>query len=399
MSNIFEIYGICASTTILIFFLSKHLLFHISLWHQPTIHRNPAAIRGLLDPIGPSMDTLLHSRASPNARLVRAFMLTNTFVSADRAIHANFVRKSRSLLRSAPDWEHFTGVALQAVELSLPNISTPFPVFVHSVTLSTVIVGLLDRDADITALDLNDIQIVTNLITDLWILSKTPEQIPKHLLGMLNDRLRRLLPDLVEYPNPLDFVIPTWETLWRVVAVTLACVHTDAAACRAFQDLHDNPSPDQFYQPKLEGTAPSVQNYICESLRLHPPVRHITRHIYKQSLLTTFLPCFITARLPPRIDTHIADIESAQRSAFWESDSPPDAYDAARFLREPKASDVLAFGAGPLKCVASTWAPMAAAVIVGAVLNRVDGMVHYIVRGDRIGGREGWDGWMVRKVA
>ncbi|KAF7353858.1 hypothetical protein MVEN_01071500 [Mycena venus] len=401
MSDIFELYGICISTAILLIFFSTQ--FDIISVRRTVIHRTPASIRALLDPPSPSMDTLLRSRASPNARLIRAFSLSNTFVSPDPTIHGKFLRKSRSLLQAANrDWGRFNGIALQAVDSALPDLPTPFHIFVRSVTLRVTLVGLLDPDADMTSLGSNDVDLVTNLITDLWILSKKSTHIPEHLLEMLNDRLRRLLPDQAAYPNPLDFVIPTWETLWRVVAVTLVHVDMNAAARRAFQDLSDNPDRAQFEASKLEGTSPSVENYISESLRLHPPVRHITRHIFSESRLTTFLPRFLASRIPPRIDIHVADIESAQRSALWEShsdSSPPETYDAARFLREPAASEVLAFGAGPLKCAAMTWAPMAAAVIVAAILNRVDGVTHYIVRGDRIGGREGWDGWMVRKAA
>ncbi|KAF8191660.1 hypothetical protein K438DRAFT_899962 [Mycena galopus ATCC 62051] len=393
----FEFYGICACTSILSFFLFSALFGVISV-RRPIVHRTHSAIRGVLDPPGPSMDTLLRSRASPNLRLTQVFHLTNTFVSADLTIHADFLRKSRSLLRSAKrDWPRFNGIALQAAEMTLSDLPTPFHVIVRSITLRTIIVGLLDSHTDMASLESNDVNIVTNLITDLWILSKKPAPIPEHLLDMLNHHLRRLIPDQTAYPNPLDFVIPTWETLWRLVAMTLAHVHTDVGACRAFLDLNDNPDQAQFCAPKLDGTSPSVENYMSESLRLHPPVRHITRHTFSEYPLTMFFPQFL---IPPRIQTHIADIESAQRSALWESDSsPPEAFDAARFLREPRACDVLAFGAGPLKCAAMNWAPMAAAVIVGAILNRVDGITYYIVRGERVGGRTGWDGWMVRKVA
>ncbi|KAJ7904277.1 hypothetical protein B0H14DRAFT_595532 [Mycena olivaceomarginata] len=399
MSGVFELYGTCLCMSILVFFLS--CMFCMIPPRQTVVYRTPASIRGLLDPPGPTMDTLLRSRASPNARLIRAFHISNSFVSPDPTVHANFLIKSRSLLRAAKrNWTRFNGTALQAVELSLPDHTIPFDVFVRSVTLRTTIVGLLDPDVDITSLSSNDVHIVTNLITDIWILSKKPAEIPEHLLEMLNHHLRRLIPDQAAYPNPLDFVIPIWETLWRVVAATLAYVHTNAVARRAFLDLNDHPDEDQFCAPKLHRTSPSAENYISESLRLRPPVRHITRHQFRPPLLTKFLPPFLASRIPPHIDVHIADIESAQRSVFWESDSsPPEAFDAARFLREPKASDVLAFGAGPLKCAAVKWAPMAAAVIVGAILNRVDDVAYYIVRGERVGDRTGWDGWLVRKLA
>ncbi|KAJ6630308.1 hypothetical protein B0H10DRAFT_1984027, partial [Mycena sp. CBHHK59/15] len=192
----------------------------------------------------------------------------------------------------------------------------------------------------------SDIDIATNLITDIWILSKKPDQIQPHLLEMLNRSLRRILPDQDKYPNPIDFVIPTWETLWRVVAVTLPI---------AFQDLFDNPDKEQFRAPD-SGNA----------LRLHPPVKHISRHVFRQ-----------------KFDTAVADIESAQRSPLWVPAPDPEIYDPARFLRQPShARDILAFGYGPLKCAAIHWAPMAAAVIVAAILNQVDGRDLYIVSGD-----------------
>ncbi|KAF7324465.1 hypothetical protein MSAN_02518500 [Mycena sanguinolenta] len=349
---------------------------------QAIVHNTHQSIRDLLDPPGLSLDTLLRSRASPNARLVRAFHLSNTFVSPDPTIHANFLRKTGSLLRAAKDdWAGFNGVAQQAVELALSDQPTSFDTFVRSATLYTTIVGLLDPHVDMTSPRVER------------------SHIPEHHLEMLNERLRRLIPDQDAYPNPLDFVIPTWETLWRVVAVTLAYVHTNAEARRAFLNLTDHPDPKQF-RMTLDGTLPSVENYMSESLRLHPPVRHITRHIFRHSLLTTFLPDIIASRIPPRIETHIADIESAQRSALWEFDSsPPEAFDAARFMREPKACELLTFGAGRLKCAAMNWAPMAAALIVGAILNRVDGVVYDIERGERVGERTGWDGWTLRKVA
>ncbi|KAK7035946.1 hypothetical protein R3P38DRAFT_2517244 [Favolaschia claudopus] len=382
-STILELYGICICAAILFFFLSAR--FSMGFRQRPILHRTPAAVRSLLDPFDrPSMDTLLHSRASPNSRLIRAFHLSNTFVSSDPTVHTNFNHDS-------------------AAELALPNNSTtPFNVYVGAVTLRTIIAGLLMPDADVASLDANDVNIAAELITELWILSKQPTQIPEHLLQMLNHHIRRLIPDQAQYPNPLNFIIPTWETLWRVVAVTVAHVCNDVAARKTFRDLNGNPNLDQFLTTKQDGNSPSANFYICESLRLYPPVKHITRHIFKQPLLTRILPICLARRITPHIETHVADIESAQRSDFWRtSSSSPEAFDAARFLDPTgtrKASDLLAFGAGPLKCSAMKWAPMAAAVIVGAILNTIDKVKYDIVQGNGIGDRGGWDEWEVRKV-
>ncbi|KAK7024053.1 hypothetical protein R3P38DRAFT_2956373 [Favolaschia claudopus] len=384
-STILELDGICICAAILFFFLSAR--FSMGFRQRPTLHRTPAAVRSILDPIDrPSMDTLLHSRASPNSRLIRAFHLSNTFVSSDPTVHTNFNHSSVSLIRAADkSWAHFSDIAVQASELALPNDSiTPFHVYVRAVTLRTIIAGLLVPGVDVASLDTNDVNIVAELITELWILSKKQAPIPEQLLETLNLHIRRLVPDQAQYPNPLDFIIPTWETLWRVVAVTVAHVCSDIAARKTFRNLNENPNLDQFLTTKQDGNSPSANFYICESLRLR------------------ILPICLARRITPHIEIHVADIESAQRSAFWEtSSSSPEAFDAARFLDRTgtrKPSDLLAFGAGPLKCSAMKWAPMAAAVIVGAILNTVDEAQYEIVQGNNIGDRGGWDGWEVRKA-
>ncbi|KAJ7084873.1 hypothetical protein B0H15DRAFT_923543 [Mycena belliarum] len=399
MSNL-KLYGICLCAAILTFFF----IFRFwSLHRQGTVlHQTLESIRLLLDPPDTPKDTLLRSRASANARLVGAFHLTNTFVSPDPAVNSAFRTQSSRLLQAAQrDWRQFSDIALQAVEMALPDrrLNSPFDGFVATVTLSTIIVGLLEPHADIAALAANDLEIVSNLITHIWILSKKPEPIPPQLLQKLNDHLRHLIPDQLVYPNPLDFVIPTWETLWRVVAAALVHIHRDVIASEAFRDLIENPSFVQFRASRLARTSPSVEDYILETLRLDPPVRHMARKTVRQSKLTEFLPRFLAGSIPPQEFTEVADIESAQRSAFW--GDHPETFEAARFRLDSESvssGDLLAFGCGPLKCVASQWAPMAVAVIVGAILNRVDGSGYSIVHGRGVGGRQGWEGWTVCRV-
>ncbi|KAJ7494357.1 hypothetical protein B0H11DRAFT_2277109 [Mycena galericulata] len=180
-------------------------------------------------------------------------------------------------------------------DLALPDHTTPFHKFVRSVTLRTIIVGLLDPTADITYLAAHDIDIVADLINDIWLLSKKLEPIS-----------RASARDAQYTPPAADFVIPAWETLWRVVSVTLAQVHMDAEACRSFHDLFDDVSMKQFRAKRLDDTAPSTEDYIIESLRLYPPVKHITRHMFRPRALTRFLPRFLAALIPSRFDIEIA---------------------------------------------------------------------------------------------
>ncbi|KAJ7084864.1 hypothetical protein B0H15DRAFT_910746 [Mycena belliarum] len=398
MSNL-ELYGICLCAAILTFFFIPRFW---SLHQQGTVHhQTPQSIRLLLDPPDTPKDTLLRSRASANARLIGALLPTNTLVSHDLAVNSAFRAKSIRLFKAAQqDWQQFAAIALQAAKLALPAQTTPFQTFVGSVTLSTIIVGLLEPHADITTLDAVDLAAMSDLITHIWILSKKDNPVPSHLLREVKDGLRRLIPDNDTYPNPLDSVILTWEPLWRVVAAALVHIHQDDTACAAFRVLTENPSFVQFCAPRLGYASPSAQDIILETLRFNPPVRELARQTIRKSQLTKFLPSFLAALIPPHISTEIANIESAQRSASWGPGADPETFNAVRFRLEPtRADDLLAFGCGPLQCVASQWAPMAAAVIVGAILNRVDGVDYYhIVRGREIGGREGWEGWTVRKV-
>ncbi|KAJ7348852.1 hypothetical protein DFH08DRAFT_807452 [Mycena albidolilacea] len=275
--------AVSISTAILFLFLSS--ISCVAPVRRTIVRRTTACIHNLL----PSTNIHLHSHASPNARLVRAFHPTDIFVSTN------------------------------------PN---------GSVVLRTIIIGLPYPCADITPLAPN--------ITTAEI---------QHLLEELNHYLRDLVPDQTAYPNLSNFGIPTWETLCRVVAVTLAYTHTNVVA--------------------------SAHN-INQFVRLHPLVRPITQHNFRHSLLTTLIPRSLAPRIPPHIDPHPADIESAQRSVLWELDSlPPEAYNAARFVREPTVWDVLAFRAN---------------------LNPID-VVTYIFRWQRGGAQTESNGRVVRQLA
>ncbi|KAJ7611759.1 hypothetical protein FB45DRAFT_940928 [Roridomyces roridus] len=392
-SHILQVYGICLCTAILTFLFSSTLV-RVFTPGRPIRRSTVAAIRRLLGPPNPAIQGLLRTRAAANTRLQDAFHLTNTFVSSSTTVHSDFLKQSSDLLRaSRKDWRGFADVADQAVQLSLTN--TPFHTFIRSVVLRTVIVGLLDPSTDITYLDAFDIDAAAELMSDLWVRSKQPQPIPQELLEKLNNHLRRLVPDEEKYPYPLDWVIPAWETLWRVVAVTVAYVDQDVEARDAFRSLVDKPTMATFRE-RRGASSPSAQDYIDEGLRLHPPVKRITRHISRQALLTRFLPRSLAAYISRQTVVEVADIESAQRDSTLWGPRPANVYDPRRFVDAPGlAGNILAFGYGPLQCKAAKEAPMAAALIVGAILSRVK-----VVHGERVGGREAgsWRGWSVQRM-
>jgi hypothetical protein len=66
--------------------------------------------------------------------------------------------------------------------------------------------------------------------------------------------------------------------------------------------------------------------------------------------------------------------------------------------KEQKEAMGWVFGYGKLRCVAATWAPMAAGVVAGAVVERMEREGMEVVNGrGGIGGRGGWEGWWVIK--
>ncbi|KAK0441367.1 hypothetical protein EV421DRAFT_729110 [Armillaria borealis] len=355
---------------------------------RPIQHSTISSIHSLLKPANALLDSLLHARARPNERLVRAFALTNTFVKDDVFAHTLFRNRAQSLLNKASDWHRFKRIADHAVLLSLPSTLVRVDTFVQAVSLRVTLIGLLGtEDAEDASFPPSSIETVSALITKLWALSKHPEPIDPTLLPLLNHHLRALVPDTDAYPNPLDFVIPAWETMWRVVATTFAHVYKDDRFRRALEELHANPSMTQF---RLHGCDPSAESMIIEAMRLHPPSKHISR---LSSRLPSFLPHWMSSRFFETL--HVADIWAVHySSAIW--GSSVETFDPSRHaVRTPEQEEgFLAFGYGRLQCVAKNWAPMAAAIILSSILAGVDEK-YRVEAGRGIGGRDGWEGWEI----
>ncbi|KAF5387016.1 hypothetical protein D9615_002045 [Tricholomella constricta] len=397
---------------IIVSFLFVGLLFilqylRIRYLHGITIHRTIPTIHRLFSPPNSTAQDLLAARAVPNTRLILAFALTNTFVSDNIDIHATFVGSATLLLKAATErgWPHFQQVAIDAVDAALlGGGQLSFDVLVQDVTMRVALIGLLGVDTAISELDSRDICMVATLITTLWSLSKKPDHIPPDLLLLLNRHLRRLIPDEQAYPNPLDYLIPVWETLWRVVAVTVAYADKHCYGDKVFAELQRLPTITQFRA--FGDSLPSVEWFITEAMRLHPPSKHIARSFVRPSASTSTLPLFfqtlLTKAIGPLVHRECADIETVLRSEdIWGADADkfdPLRYRPSRVTQEQERIKWLAFGHGRYRCVAAAWAPMAAGIISAAILDRLKvGSDLRLVEGDCVGAREGWRGWYLSR--
>ncbi|KAI0081401.1 hypothetical protein K474DRAFT_1587738, partial [Panus rudis PR-1116 ss-1] len=191
--------------------------------------------------------------------------------------------------------------------------------------------------------------------------------------------------------NALDFIIPAYETMWRVVAVGVARFHRDQVdTLTAFFDI---PTREQFGRNWSQQVGPNVKALINEVLRLHPPTKRISRALPLFPFcnrLPLWVPDFMT-----RIVT--ADIEALHRDTnIWGPDANvfnPGRYDSMTARQE---RSLMPFGDGPLRCIAYNWAPFVAGLLVAAVVKEIDSdPCLSIVEGESIGVRDGWDGWKI----
>ncbi|KAF9061691.1 hypothetical protein BDP27DRAFT_1406565 [Rhodocollybia butyracea] len=403
-------------------------------------HTTPREIVQLLGYSSSSSITQhLHSRALANQRLRRAFRLTNTFVSDEVEVHDAFVGRMNELIRgqsrlgSAKQWMTFLQVSRRAVSSELNSFIDPssssssgyaFAEFIQIVTLKIIIAGFLDPNRDIDELDAEGLRVSATLIMKLWTLSKTAHwssiDSSESELTTLNEHLCRLLPDREMYPDPINFVIPTWETLWRLVATCIARIYKDVPYRDVFRNFLDEPTYQRFGPSNSRSRADDTDiSDLCaswiinETLRLHPPSKHISRSFvvgkpFILQFMISFTPRCIAGWLKlegdassPQIRSQVADVEKVHLSTdIW----GPNALDFEprrwRSLndRRDRTPTLFAFGDGPLMCVGKKWAPMAAALMIAAIFEGFEAEGLDIEGTSTIGGRAGWDGWRISRV-
>ncbi|KAG1756867.1 uncharacterized protein EDB91DRAFT_40164 [Suillus paluster] len=353
------------------------------------VHTSVQAIRALLSPPDLPISALLRARSIPNQRLVKALGISSTFVSSDPHVHDDFTHEAKALITavSARDgWSRVADVAEACVNRFLDTAeSLDYATFAQSVTLSVVLAGLLGTD--IEDLAPADVAFVTQAINDRWAQSKSSSALPTEVLDRINHHITRWVPDRT---NPLNLIIPAYETMWRVAAIAVVYSNRDCLLREAFLSYNENPTDDQFRALTNEGTGarPSVEAVVSEVLRLYPPTRHITRSVDVPWWKRPFVPSI-----------EVADVEEAHKSILYGSD--PESFNPMRFHAShsgARRDQLYAFGHGKLKCVAASWAPPAAAVITAKIMAKLDDVTFTLKEGPCIGKRVGWEGWSIERI-
>ncbi|KAL4071457.1 hypothetical protein V8B97DRAFT_1963573 [Scleroderma yunnanense] len=341
---------------LILLFAILYLLYTVlpRLRHK-RVHNSAPALRSLLKPGNVSLAYLLEARAIPNQRLIRAFGITSTFVSGDPEVHHIFVNRAKDILgglsTKGQGWRALLQATEDAVSRLLPAKEMDYDTFMQCMTFTIILVALLNVDPE--SLHSDDLVFVTSTINRRWTDSKKVKTTALTQDGSLNKvqhHLERWISDHDRYPNPLNFILPAYETMWRVVAVTVAHLycHGDDSMRNIVLRFADCPTEEQFRSFGEENMEPSMKNIITEALRLHPP----TKRIVRAALVPWWKKMFV-----PSLE--VADVEAVHLSSTY--GDGPTYFDPMRFhpSRVSEQPELFAFGYGRLSCPAASWAPMA----------------------------------------
>ncbi|KAJ9293931.1 hypothetical protein DTO271G3_7307 [Paecilomyces variotii] len=314
----------------------------------------------------------LQSRAIPSSRIARGFGVHNPFTTTDEAQAREFVRRARRCMITAK-FEELTVLARKDIETFLandPENGVSLASLIQIVTLSMALRVFIKDGIAATNLDQSLLLIISNFINEIWIDSKSPEkEVVYQEYHELHDALRAVCPHrdpLNPRENPLNWLLPSFESLWRIALRTFIEVKFSTGRIhpewsRAMIEFARNPIKEQFEerfeaQSAHQGqTEISVQDIINEALRLYPP----TRHIYRAFQFDTG-------------DTWdgIADIESLHIDQdIWGADALEFHPERLNNLSDLQRKAFMPFGGDPFRCPAKmAFGPRAIALVVGVVL-------------------------------
>ncbi|KAF2799284.1 hypothetical protein K505DRAFT_294959 [Melanomma pulvis-pyrius CBS 109.77] len=255
------------------------------------------------------------ARARPNEGLKTVFGIANAFTTRDQGVHAKFVSDAKKRMQKAiqlngnkwkdqdGDWNNVRALAQCSVGqiLSQPEEKLRIVDLVRVVTLKVslrIFFNASDKAIN-SQRSMEQLVLIGQRINDLWIASKDKSKpLPEWHSESNTDIHEALLavceaenPDEAEEVNPLkpeknpmDWLLPAYETMWRVV---LACVielrfrNAENATiwCKALEEYVSDTSREKF---KGTPTTPGVRGFcvndiVKEALRLYPPTRRVYR--------------------------------------------------------------------------------------------------------------------------
>ena len=262
---------------------------------------------------------------------------------------------------------------------------------VRSVCLDVILHVLYKRkDLEWLEMDIESISTIAEKINSLWIESKgrkTPAKSDKHDIEKalaedkknLQNALAKVIPGWDgknRCKNPLNLILPAYETLWRVVLsgfLHVTFVERGNTEWRAIlaKFLAEPTVAVKNHSVHSEEKRPvSVDHIVSEALRLYPSVKRVYRQFRMDN------------KAGP--EDVAADVESCQRNKeIWGQDA--DRYDPSRWdgASDDARDSYMAFGVKPFLCPAKpVFGPMMIGILVAAFAGQVSSDDWYLALSD-----------------
>jgi hypothetical protein len=331
----------------------------------------------------------LEARARPNQRLKLAFGIKSCFTSSDEKSCKGFRTQVEKLLYvKESEWANFAATARETAKEALDVQGDTISLFrvVQLLTLKTMM-RVLWPDREPKQSTNEQISTLAHEVNLQWLRSKeySADDNPSWLFDKqtsLKDAIKAVFPDWDETDseqNPCNFILPGYETMWRVVLRCFVEVkarnhHQVVSWKRAMDSFSKKPTKHQLEAPMVRyATKVAAVHIAKEALRLYPPSRRIYRDYRSDDGQKTNVS---------------ADIEAMQRdSSIWQNQ--PLVFIPERWigLEEGHDSGYMPFGASPFnypakryKNVSMPFGPSMVALLVGILVEATN--LRWIIRGD-----------------
>ncbi|KAI4164310.1 MAG: hypothetical protein LQ342_001956 [Letrouitia transgressa] len=322
----------------------------------------------------------LKSRALPNHRLVKVFGIDNAFTTTNESYLRHFKNlATQKFSKLGPDeWKKLAKAADILVRRGIEKNTwkddettrqskielTPF---VQLISLKVALFVLFGIDP--MHLEDSNVLDVARSINLLWIGSKGgySEETFAFERKRLMAALSEIFPSIpkTRKDNPLNLILPAYETLWRVVfrcflEIIFRSESPTPKWTKVLSKFLRKPTDQQFRRvngnPETNPDAVSAMFIVNEALRLYPP----TRRIYRQLHLAG----------KPKPEIFAADIEACQRDArIWGEDCYQFVPSRWRNLSVDARNSFMPFGERPFVCPAKQdFGPRLIGVLVAALV-------------------------------
>ncbi|KAI1105592.1 cytochrome P450 [Jackrogersella minutella] len=312
----------------------------------------------------------LTSRAIPNTRFIEVFSINNSFTTKNETVHKQFIAPVRETIHNMDtNWTHFFGAA----DLALEHILISFRFCHDSITLASitrcfVFIAMLHTffGLDPEEVDYVDATAATEAINNLWEESKKTQRADlREDQERLQAALRRMLPmcfPCKSEEHPLNIIMPSYETMWRVVLLTYVSAglrSVDQETTEQFSKVVRS-IPRCFDPDSKSDATETAINFAKEGLRLYPPTKRIHRAVPRDTHSGTY-------------DIKAADVEWCHRDTrIWGPDA--EEFRPSRFLvhTDTMKSAYMPFGAGRNRCpTASKFSYRAIMTLVAVMAKRM----------------------------